>query len=273
MQRNIPTRWSMDSLYDVYTSRLTNSSVETHWHSHFLINLVTKGGGAQIINGIEYPLTEGSIVLLSPMDFHKNIVSDNEVLEIGSIKFSDSVFYDSLTELCDLEQFPVIAKLSGEDFKTAMQLFSILMSEHSNSERLGANLFALSLIRQLVILTLRNAPVKSISTKYDKRLRRALIYIHSHFQKPITVSDVAGYIGYSPNYFSSTFKKQTGFAFQNYLQDLRLNFAMNILKFSDISVTEVCLESGFRTLSHFISTFKNKFGYPPEHFRNMSRRN
>lgn len=271
MQQSLP-RWSLDTLYDANTINLKESSVSMHWHSHFLLNIVTEGSGKQLINGIEHSLTRGSVVLLSPMDFHKNVILAGEEMKICAIKFSDSVFYDSLTEMCDFEQFPFVAHLSNEDFNTATQLFDILLSEHEHPEKLGSSLFALSLIRQLVILTLRNAETKKYIPKYDKRLRRALIYIHTHFQKPIAVADVAEYIGYSPNYFSNIFKKQIGTAFQNYLQDLRLNFAMNILKFSDISVTEACLESGFRTLSHFISTFKNKFGYSPEHFR-KSRRN
>lgn len=243
-----------------------------HWHSHFLLNIVTEGKGVQVINGVEHNLCRGSVILLSPMDFHKNIICDDKGIKICAIKFSDSVFYDSLTEMCDLEQFPFVATLSNEDFNTATRLFDILMSEHNNPEKLGSSLFAICLIRELVILTLRNAETEKYIPKYDKRLRRALIYIHTHFQKPIAAADVAEYIGYSPNYFSNIFKKQIGTAFQNYLQDLRLNFAMNILKFSDISVTEACLESGFRTLSHFISTFKNKFGCSPENFR-KNRRN
>jgi len=267
MLQNLPPRWNMDALYDVNTLTLTKSSDSVHWHSHFLLNLITDGSGKQLINGREYKLCRGSVILLSPMDFHKNIISENESLEIGAVKFSDSVFYDSLTELCKLDDFPIVTQLSDSDFEIAKQLFSILSAEHSNSGRLGSSIFSLSLVHQLVILTLRNTQSESSASNYDTRLKRALIYIHAHFQKPITISEVSAHIGYSPNYFSSIFKKQTGYSFQNYLQDLRLNFAMNILKFSNISVTEACLESGFRTLSHFICSFKNKFGNTPEHFR------
>ena len=270
MLQNLPPRWSIDALYDVNTLSLTKSSDSVHWHSYFLLNLVTEGNSKQLINGREYDLCRGSVILLSPMDFHKNIISENERLEICAVKFLDSVFYDSLIELCELEDFPIVTQLSDNDFEIAKQLFSILSAEHANSKRLGSSIFSLSLVRQLVILTLRNTVSESSASKYDTSLKRALIYIHAHFQDPITLSEVAAHIGYSPNYFSSVFKKQTGFAFQNYLQDLRLNFAMNILKFSNISVTEACLKSGFRTLSHFICSFKNKFGETPEHFRSKN---
>ena len=59
-------------------------------------------------------------------------------------------------------------------------------------------------------------------------------------------------------------KKETGVEFQKYIQELRLDFAMNLLKLSKLSVTEACFESGFNTLPHFSQTFKKKFGMSPE---------
>ena len=206
----IPSRWSIESLYEVHSTKLYASSPATHWHSHFLINLITEGRGVQIINGVQHQLERGCIVLLSPLDFHKNIISDGESLHYDALSFSDSVFFESFNELCSLENLPIVLKLGDEDFSLALKLFALLLNEYEHPEKLGTKLFALSLIRELVILILRNVSHISLPSKQDDRVRRSLIYIHSHFQKPITVSDVAEHVGYSSNYFSCIFKKQMG---------------------------------------------------------------
>ena len=78
---------------------------------------------------------------------------------------------------------------------------------------------------------------------------------------------MARHIGYSPNYFSAEFKKETGVEFQKYLRNLRLDFAMKLLKLSRLSVTEVCFECGFNTLAHFLSAFKSFVGVTPSEYR------
>lgn len=263
MSKSIPKRWHIDeSIFDAYTVECL-TMVETHWHSHFLLNLFTGGDGIQEINGKEYPIHKGSIIILSPLDFHRNIIRDGEDVSVCAVKFSDKLFYDSLGSLCSLQDFPIVAALSGEDYETARSLFELLLREQEKKSALGADKFSSNLIEQLVILALR-ASGRAAGSEGMTKVRRALAYIHYNFRRNIKVSDVAKHIGYSPNYFSAEFKKETGVEFQKYIQELRLDFAMNLLKLSKLSVTEACFESGFNTLPHFSQTFKKKFGISPE---------
>ncbi|MBR5542710.1 MAG: helix-turn-helix transcriptional regulator [Oscillospiraceae bacterium] len=262
MSESIPKRWHIDeNTYDAYTVE-SLKTVDTHWHSHFLINLFTEGQGIQEINGKSYPIRRGSIIIISPLDFHRNIVSDEEKVSVCAVKFSDKFFYDSLADLCSLEDFPIVTTLSDEDYETAKTLFELLLSQQEKKTLIGADKFSRSLIEQLVILALRAVGKKKSEGNVTK-MRRALGYIHYNFRNGLKVEDVAKHIGYSPNYFSSEFKRETGIEFQKYLQDLRLDFAMNLLRFSKITITEACFESGFKTLSHFSQTFKKKFGTAP----------
>ncbi|MBQ8003774.1 MAG: helix-turn-helix transcriptional regulator [Oscillospiraceae bacterium] len=263
MQKNIPTRWSIESsIFDAYkTDGLTTS--DTHWHSHFLLNIITSGEGVQEINGKSYPLHRGSAIIISPLDFHRNVVDGEKCVSVLAVKFSDKLFYDSLSDVCALEDFPIVTTLDEEDLEIAGYMFDLLLKEQKRERLLGSDKFAKNLIEQLVILTLRSCGRKEPEEKISK-VRRALVFIHYNFRRNIRAAEVASFVGYSPNYFSSEFKKETGMEFQKYLRELRLDFAMNLLKFSKLSVTEVCFESGFNTLPHFSQTFKKKFGKTPE---------
>lgn len=263
MPQSIPPRWSIDeSIYDAYTIDGLATS-ETHWHSHFLLNIILDGEGVQVINGKSFPLHRGSVIIISPLDFHRNITEPGNTVSVCAVKFSDKIFYDSLGDICALNDFPVVTALSDEDLETSKTLFSLLLKEQEKKDLLGSDKFAQSLIEQLVIIALR-AGGRNRRRGEASRMRRALIFIHYNFRRNIKAADVARHVGYSPNYFSSEFKKETGVEFQKYLQGLRLDFAMNLLKFSKLSVTEVCFESGFNTLPHFSQTFKKKFGTTPE---------
>ncbi|MBQ9984837.1 MAG: helix-turn-helix transcriptional regulator [Oscillospiraceae bacterium] len=270
MQSSIPKRWHIDeSIYDAYTVDCL-TMVDTHWHSHFLLNLFTEGEGVQEINGESYPIHSGSIIIISPLDFHRNVIREGEKVSVCAVKFSDKLFYDSIGKLCSLEDFPIVTTLYGEDFDTAKMLFSLLLKEQEKKSSLGADKFAANLIDQLVILALRAGGCAKRQEQYS-RVRRALAYIHYNFRRGIKAADVAKHIGYSPNYFSAEFKKETGVEFQKYLQELRLDFAMNLLKLSKLSVTEACFESGFNTLPHFSQSFKKKFGVTPEKIKEENR--
>jgi AraC-like DNA-binding protein len=101
----------------------------------------------------------------------------------------------------------------------------------------------------------------------QRKIRRALTYLHHHFRDPVTLAEVACQAHLSPHYFSSCFHEATGASFQRYLCDLRLRFARSLLAVSSASVTDLCLASGFSTLSNFERAFKTCYGCSPRVFR------
>lgn len=263
MQKNIPPRWSIESsIYDAYKiDGLTTS--DTHWHSHFLLNIIIDGELIQEINGKSFTLRRGDAIIISPVDFHRNIVETASHVSVLAVKFSDKLFYDSLSDICSFEDFPVVSTLGNDTLESAEKMFCMLLDEQKNNSRLGSDKFARSLIEQMVILILRSCG-RECAAEAKSKVHCALGFIHCNFRRNIKAADAAAFVGYSPNYFSAEFKKETGVEFQKYLRDLRLDFAMNLLKFSKLSVTEVCFESGFNTLPHFSQSFKKRFGKSPD---------
>ena len=262
MTNGIPKRWDMNNaLFDAYWTDCTETA-DTHWHSHFLLCLITGGSGVQEINGKKYPIKRGNVILLSPMDFHRNILNNGEHITFFAVKISEKQFYHSAGELCELNSFPLVSELTEDNYKTANQLFEWLIQEQKEHNAIGKERFCSALIDQLMILVLRSLKVSTNASHSE--MRKALIYIHCHFKSSIKATDVAHHVGYTPNYFSAEFKKETGIEFRKYLQNMRLDFAKSLLLFSHFTVKEACFESGFNTLSHFSQIFKKRFGITPE---------
>ncbi len=264
MSNSLPKRWDIgERTYEAHEINISEPS-STHWHSCFLLTLIVEGEGEQILNGRNVEISKGSILILSPADFHSTAsVCKNTVAY--TVKFSDKIFYDSLTNVCKLSDFPVVTRLDDSNFATAKTLFKLLFEEQKHAF-LASHIFAIDLIEELVILALRAGKTEESDASPDM-INRALVYIHCNFRSQIKAADVAKHVGYSPNYFSAEFKRQIGVEFQKYLLDSRLEFAKRLLQLSQLSVTEVCFECGFNTYQHFSKAFKNKFGISPRNVK------
>ena len=141
MTNGIPMRWNMEStLFDAYTVAC-DQTLDTHWHSHFLLHLVTEGKAFQEINGKRYPVHRGSIILLSPMDFHRNVVKEGDHISFCAVKISEETFYHSAGEFCSLHSFPPVGELNDADYKTTQRLFDLLLAEQKNTPLSGTSAF------------------------------------------------------------------------------------------------------------------------------------
>lgn len=94
-----------------------------------------------------------------------------------------------------------------------------------------------------------------------------LQYIELHLREKITLTDVADEVNISPTYFSKLFKERVGVNFIDYLKQRRLLRAKIFLKHSDLSVSEIALETGFNEANYFSRVFKTQTGYSPTEYR------
>lgn len=265
MPQQLPKRWEMEEdLFEAYTGTCTQTS-DVHWHSHFLLHLITDGCGVQEINNVSHKVQKGTVILLSPTDFHRNVVQKDEQISFCAVRICAELFYQSVKELCPLHALPLVTHLSDRQFEIAKTLFALLLEEQGRRARLGYERFSGALIEQLIILVLRNSD--KVPPTAPSKMRKALLYVHCNFKNDVKATAVAQHVGYSPNYFSAEFKRETGIEFRKYLQRLRLDFAMKLLKLSTLSVTEVCFECGFHSLPYFSQAFKKKFGVSPDQIK------
>jgi len=112
--------------------------------------------------------------------------------------------------------------------------------------------------------------VPSINKSASQRLATALQYIQNNYTRKLLVSEVAQLLYMSPSAFSHYFKKHTLKSFANYLMEMRLGKAAQLLQHSDMPVGDVCLESGFQNVSHFNRSFHRQYGTTPLKFRKQS---
>lgn len=257
-----------DMFYDIFSYSVYSDN-PLHWHDYYEMQYVQSGHATQIVNGVSYELGPGSMALLSPVEFHcfEN-VSPADPLKIISIRFSDLILPQNIRG--DIyEQSRTMVSYSEQ----AEALFQRLHDEFF-SDNYGRDTYITAGIMQLCVILLRDFVDQPISEDEVSHtpIQQALLYVRAHYRSSITVEDVAKLVHLTPNYFSEYFKKQTGIKFSSYVQKLRLEFAVGLLKMSDVSVKQVAEESGFNSAAYFSNAFKDSFGVSPEQFRRSSVR-
>jgi AraC-like DNA-binding protein len=104
-------------------------------------------------------------------------------------------------------------------------------------------------------------------TQGQRSWHRALAHLHDHYAEPISRDSVARALGLHPNYLSALFTTHGGRSFHDTLEDLRLERARHVLLGSDLTVAAVARMCGYAAPSHFISTFRRRFGATPQRYR------
>ena len=102
-------------------------------------------------------------------------------------------------------------------------------------------------------------------------IEKAKSYIRDNYKKDISLDEVSREVDISPYYFSKLFKQETGGNFIEYLTEIRLRNARELLKDSGLSIKEICAESGYSDPNYFSRIFKKYEGVTPSEFRERLR--
>ncbi|MFV0416919.1 MAG: helix-turn-helix domain-containing protein [Chthoniobacterales bacterium] len=101
----------------------------------------------------------------------------------------------------------------------------------------------------------------------DARVRHAIDVLAKASQEEISVPDLAKVCGMSVSRLAHLFREQTGMAPRQYLEEVRLQRAMQLLRSGGMRVGEVADECGFASAFYFSNRFRRKFGQSPSAYR------
>ncbi|GAF81773.1 unnamed protein product, partial [marine sediment metagenome] len=109
---------------------------------------------------------------------------------------------------------------------------------------------------------------KRSALRLDLRVERSKDYILQNISERLTLSSVAKEVGMSPNYFATVFRHLIGTTFHEYLVDMRIIRAKQLLSTRSYRVYEVADKVGYRDYRHFGRLFKHRVGLTPGDYAN-----
>ncbi|WP_082795415.1 response regulator transcription factor [Alkalihalobacillus trypoxylicola] len=121
-------------------------------------------------------------------------------------------------------------------------------------------------------LEILNDFIKSVSTLstrkgYNKNIQNLMNYIHSHYMKPLTLTNVAKHFHFNPSYLSNLFATHNKESFIEYLNKIRINEAKKLLRKNGLTIAEISETVGYSDHSYFCKVFKKKTGFSPSKYK------
>lgn len=241
--------------------KIFKGNCETHWHEFFEIEYIISGKGSYIIDGEVFEVKPGMTFFMTPISFHRVSEMDAEVFNIMfSANACNSVF---LTDFCKKSSFKVF-EAEAENRIFLESVMGELVKNLANTN------FASSLL-DCIIAKLQNESGKNTSKPVSVS-KQAQLYILNNFRQELTLEEISRYAGFTPTYFSRIFKEETGMNFKEYLNSIRFEYAEKLVRFSNMSITQICGECGFNDYANFIRRFKLYFGMSPINYRKKNNR-
>ncbi len=113
----------------------------------------------------------------------------------------------------------------------------------------------------------------SIFMTNDTAIKRAVAYVQQHYEAPLTRSFLAKLTGFNESYFSSLFRKETGWSFAEYLNRIRIDQAKHMLLGTTDKLQEIANQTGFSDGSYLGKTFSKIVHLSPSSFRSRRQSN
>ncbi len=126
------------------------------------------------------------------------------------------------------------------------------------------------LLERLYGLVGEEAGERTAPALRDPFLRAAVLFVEGHYAEPITRAEIAGAASINHASLDRLFKAELGMTATEYLWHHRLTLAKQQLRFTNLPITEIAAQCGFKTLPHFTRKFEAATGKTPTAFREQA---
>lgn len=241
-----------------------------HWHDYCEFEFVLNGTGTHTLNNVPLSIRRGSAYLCMMDDFHMIRNTPDETMQVINLKFAESMIQEPLLKRLYARSDHRYCNFTKEEditqMVTLLRSLQTVQNEQQNDAEIKKILLGCILNQILSLFLIHCAEESNGNTDREQRkIQKAVSYIHRNFTKDISQAEVAEQAGLSVNYFSTIFKNQMDINYSTYLLKLRLNYARNLIVSNHITkVQAIAFNVGFSSVPYFIKTFKKRFGITPK---------
>lgn len=252
-----------------------------HYHRNFEISFITEGSGKRIVADSIEEFQPGDLVFIGPNLPHVWLVEKEQLiptrrnLEMVFLQFNAEMLNP---HLLNLPEFKTISRalvssergiqIVGQTLNEVSELL-LQMPYLKGFERM-LHFFRIMDIIGRSDSNIQLASIEYMKTRFgtgNKRITAIHEYLMNNYREEVDLKKLAALVNMAEGSLCRYFKANMGTTVFEYLNQVKTDFACKLLMNNDMSIIEVCFDSGFNNLSHFNKQFKKFAGVPPSEYR------
>jgi AraC family transcriptional regulator len=247
-------------------------SFKPHAHSTLTVTAILAGRMLVRIGDRDFEVCAGETSLTNVGQNHSAEVSDVEFVSVG---VSPSLVNELVAEIGLIRTRATIEFHENVVHDETITRTARVIAKELSEEQVGHDAMLDTLVRQLAIhllrrqLTVRKSDHIELSRAgpVDRRLRRAIEFMHDNFGRELALEEIASAAYLSEYHFARLFKQITGVTPHVYLANLRLELARKLLGETALAISEIASKVGYQSQSHFTKVFRSVTGVTPKVYR------
>ena len=256
-------------------SRIPWDMPQAHSHNYHEIYYLLSGSRRYFIGHSIYYVEAGDLVVIPKGSLHRTTQRSCGNYERYVVYFSDE-FAAPLAAMLGAEEMQRFLQLGcirlPQQYRSSVQKLFEAMEQEREKEDGCAKMSKMCALGSLFSFVLRHgAGVRKDSAEKLDKIQAVARFISENFSREITLGEAARMACMEVTYFSKQFKKWTGFGFLEYLTQVRMQQAQELLRNSELSVGEIAELCGFSGSNYFGDVFRSQTGVSPTAFRKLYR--
>ena len=239
-------------------------------NDRFSLCYIFNGCGEFIIKNKKHVIKQGDLFLIPP-----NVPFIQRVNPSNPYNYYYIAFYGNnsafLLDKCGLNADTPVLHLNSEEIENKFKSIFEFCSQNSFSSVCKASVCLHDIISSLVDLNFENKKVTNAS-RYQL-VNQAKLYIENNYSEDISITELCKSLYTNRTSFAKLFKKVNGLTLTDYITNYRIDKAMYFLLNTELSITAIAEQVGFKDYSIFYRRFKAKIGYPPYIYRRENNKN
>ena len=222
-----------------------------HYHQNPHISLLLQGHHLERRKGKEYHRNPGDIIFCRAGERH-------QFLTAQSARNINIELEPDFLQQYEITENQIEQALNQLDVKLKiLKMFHELTMQGKDME---------SSI-QMLLLDLLHQEKKEISNAPPAWFDSLLVLMHETWMEALTLEDLSQELGVHPVSISKYFTKFLGCTFGEYRRKLKVSKSLELIKNSQLNITEIAYQAGFADQSHFSRSFKSMVGFTPKAFQ------
>ena len=252
-------------------SDASNDTRQIHTHNYHELYFLLSGARQYFIEHTIHNVEPGDLVIVPKNQLHCTAKYLTSGYDRYLIYCSDE-FIKPVRDLTPDSEFDKIFNSGCISFPASKseKIKSLIISmEHElNANDSYSRIIAAGKLNEIISYTLRHgSPKLSKSEKTAIRIQKVARYISENYSESITLNDAAQMAYMDSSYFSRQFKNLTGAGFIEYLTEIRIKEAIQLLDNTALSVNQIAEQCGFSSANYFRDVFRKHYKISPLEYR------